>query len=197
MRIDLSTYSTIASALFIKLDTYNSEGELEEVTFSDYPTDIVIAGTNYTGLGQLMSVTETQSDLRITPQQISIGLTGIKEEMIEGTFNGQLKGSPISVKRGLFDPTTGELLNITGNPTGRFFGVVDNYSVTDDVDPITKQSSIMILLTCSTIVGLLNRKTNGRETNPQVQKALYPGDTSMDRVANLTNANFNFGGQAG
>jgi len=197
MRIDLSTQTAIASALFIKLDTYNSEGEAEVVTFSDYPTDIVIAGTNYTGLGQLMSVTETQSDLRITPQQISIGLTGIKEEMIEGTFNGQLKGSPISVKRGLFDPTTGELLNITGNPTGRFNGVVDNYSVTDDVDPISKQSSIMIVLTCSTIVGLLNRKTNGRETNPQVQKALYPGDTSMDRVANLTNANFNFGGQAG
>jgi hypothetical protein len=197
MALDLSTHSVIASALFIKLDTYNSEGDSEEVTFSDYPTDIVIAGTNYTGLGQLMSVTETQSDLRITPQQISIGISGIPSANISTVFDSDIKGSNISVRRGVFNPTTGQLLPISGNPSGRFYGVVDNFSVTDDVDPLTKESSIIVVLTCSTIVGLLNRKTNGRETNPKVQKALYPGDTSMDRVANLTNANFNFGGQAG
>jgi hypothetical protein len=194
MALDLSTYATLATALFVRIDTYDSDGLEEVITFSDYHQDLVLESTNYTGLGQLMSVTDTQSDLRITPQQISIGISGIPSANISTVFDSEIKGSKISVKRGIFDPTTGQLLSITGNPSGRFYGVVDNFSISDEVDPLSKQSSIIVVLTCSTIVGLLNRKTNGRETNPKVQKALYAGDLAMDRVPNLTNANFNFGG---
>lgn len=194
MALDLSTYSTLATALFVRIDTYDSNGLDEVITFSDYHQDLVLQSTNYTGLGQLMSVTDTQSDLRITPQQISIGISGIPSANISTVFDSEIKGSKISVKRGIFNPTTGQLLPISGNPSGRFYGVVDNFSISDDVDPLTKESSIIVVLTCSTIVGLLNRKTNGRETNPKVQKALYAGDLAMDRVPNLTNANFNFGG---
>ena len=194
MALDLSTYATLATALFVRIDTYDSDGLEEVITFSDYHQDLELESTNYTGLGQLMSVTDTQSDLRITPQQISIGISGIPSANISTVFDSQIKGSKVSVKRGIFDPVTGQLLSITGNPSGRFYGVVDNFSISDDVDSLTKERSIIVVLTCSTIVGLLNRKTNGRETNPKVQKALYAGDLAMDRVPNLTNANFNFGG---
>lgn len=194
MALDLSNYSSLSSALFVKIETYTTAGVNQTITFSDYHKDITLNTTNYTGLGQLLTITDTQSDLRITPQSISIGISGIPSTNISTVFDTQFKGSKVSVLRGIFDPVTGEIESITGNPAGRFYGVIDNFSISDEMNSETHEATTTLVLVCSSIVGLLNRKTNGRETNPKVQKALYPGDLAMDRVPNLTNANFNFGG---
>jgi len=194
MALDLSTYSSIANALFVKINTYDIDGLDEVITFSDHHKTLTLDGTAYTGLGQLLSITNTQSDLRITPQQISIGISGIPSSNITTVFDSQLKGSKITISRAIFNPTTGELLSITGNPAGRFIGLIDNFSITDEADISTKSGTVTIVFTCASIVGLLSRKSTGRETNPATQKSLYTGDVSFDRIPNLANANFNFGG---
>jgi hypothetical protein len=93
----------------------------------------------------------------------------------------------------LFDAATGTQLSITGNPVGRFFGIVNNYSLQEEYDVASRTSSNTIVIVCSSTVEILSNKVAGRRTNPQDQKAFYASDTSMDRVPNLVGASFNFG----
>jgi hypothetical protein len=93
----------------------------------------------------------------------------------------------------LFDATTGTQLAITGNPVGRFFGLVNNYSLQEDYDVTARTSSNTIVIVCSSAVEILNNKLAGRRTNPIDQKSFYPSDLSMDRVPKLVGANYQFG----
>ena len=192
MSLNLSGYTSLQSNLFIKLGLYIN-GAVEYQYFSDYSRVITIAGDAYTGLGQLMAVTDSSSDLRITPYELTVSLSGIPSANVNMVTTVGVKGASIEIRRGIFDPVTGELLNITGNPAGRFFGVVSNYSINEDFPDGSKDSSVTVSLICSSNVSQLERKLAGRSTNPTSQKGFYPGDTSMNRVPNIANANYNFG----
>jgi hypothetical protein len=193
MSLDLSPYAAIRSNFFIKLTTYNNFEIDEVITFSDYHRPIDIDGVTYTGLGQLLSVTESQSDLRITDSEVTVAISGIPADNITTFLNQEIRGSRLQITRGMFDPTTGILLDISGNPAGRFNGFVNNFAITEEVDTTARTSSITISLIANSTVGLLNNKLAGRATNPLSQKALFPGDVSFDRVPNIANANYNFG----
>ena len=85
------------------------------------------------------------------------------------------------------------MINITGNPVGRFQGVVNNYSLEEDFTPGTTQTTNTILLVCSNNADVLSNKISGRRTNYADHRALYSSDPSMDRVGSLATTNFNFG----
>lgn len=193
MSIDLSPYQSIQSALFIKITIYDDVGVDEILTFSDYFKALTLDGTNYTGLGQLLSVTETVSDLRAAPQELTITISGIPTTNLQDFLNKSIKGSEVSVMRGIFDPQTGILLSIAGNPAGRFYGIVNNYSINEDYPEFGKDATNSISIICTSTIGTLDRKIAGRFTNPTSQKSFYPSDTSMDRVPNIAGTNLNFG----
>lgn len=193
MSLDLSSYESIHSGLFVKIVIYDDAGPAETLLLSDYHRSIEISGDTYTGLGQLMAITESQADLRVSPFEVSITISGIPTTSVSTVLNSAIKGSTVTIKRAIFDPITGELLSITGNPAGRFTGIVNNYSINEDFPEFGKDSTSSITLICNSNISILERQISGRATNPTVQKALYPGDLSMDRVASLANANYNFG----
>lgn len=95
--------------------------------------------------------------------------------------------------RYIFNSATQQFLNITGNPAGRFFGYITNYSLDEEYDVVARQSLNTITLTCSGLGDLLTNKKAGRKTNPKSHRSFYPTDASMDRVPNLVGANFDFG----
>lgn len=191
--MDLTPYPAIASALFVKITIYNSTGVQEVVRLSDYPTAITISGENYTGLGQLLSITESSMDIRATPFEVSVAISGIPTSNINLVLNNKIKGSDVQVLRGIFNPNTLQLLAIAGNPAGRFNGIVNNYQISETYQQGSKDGTCTVTLVCASTIGVLERKISGRATNPEVQKTLYPTDLSMDRVPALQNANFNFG----
>lgn len=193
MSLDLSAFSVIQSNFFIRLTTFNLYEADEIITFTDFHRPVEIDGDVYVGLGQLLSVTESQSDLRITSSEVSVAISGIPQSNIQTLFDQEIRGSKLEIFRGMFDPNTGVPLDIPGNPAGRFRGVINNFSVTDDFDSTSKDSTISITLIATSIVGLLSNKLSGRATNPLSQKSFFPGDVSFDRVPNIANANFNFG----
>lgn len=193
MSLDLTAYPVIGTALFVRVETVLPGGATEVVTFSDYHRTLTLAGTAYTGLGQFISITETQADLRVSPAELTIGISGIPTANMSWIDDQDLKGSAISIERGIFDPVTMTLLDIPGNPAGRFVGYVVNYSVAEELDNSTSSGSQTIFLICSSTVGVLSNKLAGRGTNPWEQRALYLADASFDRVPNITNANYNFG----
>lgn len=187
MTINLESYPAIQSALFVKIDV----PDYAILTFSNYNRNINIGGTNYSGIGQLMGITDTTSELRVSKGELTISIGGIGNNNISDILNYKFRGSRVEVIRGIFNPATGELLNIVGNPVGKFQGIVNNYSLNEDWSGQDATNTISLM--CTSTVGILSNKLSGRRTNPIDQRELYPTDASMDRVGSIANSNYNFG----
>jgi hypothetical protein len=189
MALDLSTYGSIQTNLFVRLDIPG----YSVLTFSDYHKELTISGTNYTGLGQLLNISNTSGSLRATPEDVTVTISGIPNNNAQVILNNRIKGSDIQIRRAFFNPQTGQLLNIAGNPAGKFYGVVNNFEISDELDMGSDMGTFTLILTATSVVELLNNKVSGRRTNPLDQKQWYPNDKSMDRVPSLAKTNFNFG----
>ena len=185
--IDLTSYTSIQTALFVKLTV----PDVDTYTFSDYNRSLTLANVTYTGIGGLMSITDSYSELKVSQTEMTITIAGIPNARLTDFLDNKIKGSSIEVVRAVFDPTNGQLLNIDGNPVGKFKGLVNNYSFAETWDG--QNASNTIALMCTSIVGLMKTKRSGRRCNGTDQKVFYPTDTSMDRVKSLANSNFNFG----
>ena len=189
--MDLSTQNSIGSALLIAVSV---PGE-PVTTFSTYWKDLTVNSQTYVGLGSLLSITDSRSDLRAAPQDLNISISGLVSSNLDFVKNNLLRGSPISILRYVFNPVTGVALAIADNPTGRFYGIVTNYSIDYTADPTTpdRSGSVTINLQCSSVVEQLSKKISGCRTSSEDMKKFYPGDLSMDRVSSLARTNFNFG----
>jgi hypothetical protein len=188
MAIDLSSYPSIQTNLFVRLEIPG----YQILTFSDYHTSITFSGTTYQGLGQLLEITNTTNSLRATSEELSMTISGIPTGNISSVLNYKIKGSKLDVYRAFFNPTTGILLNIQGNPAGKFKGIINNYNISDELND-RSTGKLSIVFSATGIVEQLNNKVTGRRTNPIDEKLYFPNDRSMDRVPGLANSNFNFG----
>lgn len=195
----LSDYSSIENHLFVRIvvDYYKSDANATPtqtiLRFSDLRANYVINGETYIGLGNLVSITSSSSELRTTTGELSISISGIPNSSIYEIVNSRIKGCPVSIYRGLFNASTGAPLDIAGNPMTRYKGFVNNYTLQEDYNIDARIASNTIVLICNSNIDVLQNKVSGRTTSPTSQKKFYPNDLSMDRVPNLENATFNFG----
>ena len=192
---NLDSYTSVVTGLFVRLqiDEYRTSSggaySSQVLRFSDYQNSVTINGETYTPLGEFLNVTASTSELRPTENPVTIALSGIPTNSINEIVHSKIKGAPIKIYRGYFT-TAGTQI---GGYGGRFIGSVNNYSIQEEFDIESRTSSHMLMLECSSSVGVLSEKISGRKTNPQSQKSFYSSDTSMDRVPNLKGATFNFG----
>ncbi len=187
--LSLTGYGSIESNLFIKITLPSST-----LLFSDRLVLTVINGDTYVGLGKLLSVSGSSSELRSTSGEITIGISGVPDSAISDIVNANIKGNPVRVVRGLFNAANGNFLSaVTGNPVTRFVGYVNNISLEEEYDVDTRNSSNTLLLSCASNVDILNNKIAGRKTNPASNKKFYSTDLSMDRVPSLESSYFDFG----
>jgi hypothetical protein len=195
----LNDYKAIENHLFVRVEVeyYKSSPSATPtstvLTFSDLRAPFVINGETYIGLGNLLGITSSSSELRTSNGELSISISGIPNASIYEIVNSRIKGCPVRIYRGLFDPVNGTLLNVDNNVLARYRGFVNNYSLQEDYDIQAKTSSNTIVLICNSAIDVLQNKVTGRTTSPASQKKFYPNDISMDRVPNLENATFNFG----
>lgn len=196
MAVDLSAFDSIQSNLFVRIDlSYTSE----VLTFVD-SRDTWNLGSGpggsietYRGLGELMGITSTSSELRSTSREITITISGIPNTSITEIMNSRIKGSRCNIWRAIIDPTNGiDVIYFSG----RFNGIVTNYSISEELDPTARTATSTISIMCSGIVDVLANTTKGRRTNPQDQRYWNPGDAAMDRVPDLVGAYFDFGVKA-
>jgi hypothetical protein len=187
MPLDLSSYRNIQTNLFCKLVVPG----YQTLTFSDYHINYTIDTVEYQGIGELLSVSNTTSILRATSEELSVSISGIPSGNVSDILTKKIKGSELQITRAFFNAATGALLSITGNPAGKFKGVVNNFNVADDLSG--SDGSVIITVTATSVIDQLNNKVTGRRTNPIDQAEFYPGDQSFDRVPALAKSNFNFG----
>lgn len=199
MTIALDAYKSIESNLFVRISldyykaTAGSSPTSQVLRFSDRIHTTTINSESYVGLGKLMSISASASELRASSGDLTVTISGIPNSSIYEIVNSRFKGASITVYRGIFDPSTNALISVSGNPMIRFKGYINNLALDEDYDVENRQSSNTLVLACSSVIELFNNKISGRKTNPSSQKKFFSTDLSMDKVPNLENSFFDFG----
>lgn len=168
--------------------------------FATTSSPITVAAVDaeaFSALGILMKVGDTQRDIKSTANETSFTLVGIDTAMLGWVLGNQIKGSQIEAWKGFFN-TDGELIT-TGGTGGlyQFFnGYINSFSINEQWMEEVRSFVGVISVSASSTQLILKNRTAGRFTNDNNWQFFAPNDTSMDRVAFITNINYNFGKDA-
>jgi hypothetical protein len=148
----------------------------------------------FSALGVLMKAGDTQRDIKSTANETTFTMVGIDTAMLGWVLGNQIKGSKIEAWKGFFN-TDGELIT-TGGQGGlyQFFnGYINSFSIQETWMEELRGFVGVISVAASSIQLILQNRTAGRYTNDNNWQYFSPGDTSMNRVAFVTNINYEFG----
>ena len=188
--INAVTSSSIRHAEFVRL-TVGTAGTV--YTFCNAAAPVTVSGITFSNLGALLNVGDVQRDMRATSDDMTIALTGIDPTAVSIILSNDIKGSLVEVWRGFLDSNN----QIITTPTTQFFkryqGIINNVSITEDFNTEMRTRIATCSIACSSMRRILENRLGGVKTNQSNWQFLYPGDTSMNRVATIGNTYFDFG----
>jgi hypothetical protein len=184
------TGSQINHAEFVKL-TVGTAGTV--YTFCNAAAPITVGGITFSNLGALLSVGDVQRDIKATSDDMTIQLTGINPSNVALILSNDIKGSLVEVWRGFFDSNN----QIITTPTTQFFkryqGIINSVSITEDFNSEARTRIATCSISCSSMRRVLENRLSGVKTNQNNWQFIYAGDTSMNRVSEISNTFFDFG----
>jgi hypothetical protein len=201
----ISDYTSIRSHMMVKIvvpEYKVNPGDtpiLKNLTFSDFNllNDIEYDGDTYVGLGALMNISNSKSEINPSSSEVTITVSGIPNTSISEIVNSKMKGCSVAIFRAIYDPVTGATLDVnqsTGlNVLERFRGFVNNYALSENYDVDARTSDNTITIICKSTLDVMKDKKSGRLTNSTSWKKWYPDDLAMDRVTAIQGTSFNFG----
>lgn len=163
-------------------------------TFCNAAAPVTVGGITFSNLGSLLMLGDVQQDIKATSNDLTISLNGIDPANIIIVLGSQIKGSGVEVWRGFLDDYNQIL--VLGGVTQffkRYTGIVTNISLTEDWNGELRTRVATCGLSCASMRIVLNNRIAGTRTNQQAWQFVYPSDTSMNRVAEITNQYFDFG----
>jgi len=188
--INAVTGSQINHAEFVRLTVGNSA---TVYTFCNAAAPITVSGITFSNLGALLNVGDVQRDIKATSDDMTIALTGIDPTNVGIILSNDIKGSLVEVWRGFFDTNN----QIITTPTTQFFkryqGIINSVSITEDFDNEQRIRVATCSISCSSMRRVLENRLSGVKTNQNNWQFIYPNDTSMNRVAEISNTYFDFG----
>lgn len=188
--INAVTGSQINHAEFVKLTVGNAA---TVYTFCNAAAPITVSGITFANLGALLSVGDVQRDIKATSDDMTIALTGIDPTNVGIILGNDIKGSLVEVWRGFFDSNN----QIITTPTTQFFkryqGIISSVSITEDFNSEMRTRIATCSIACSSMRRVLENRLSGVKTNQNNWQFIYAGDTSMNRVSEISNTFFDFG----
>jgi len=188
--INAVTGSQINHAEFVRLTVGNAA---TVYTFCNAAAPITVSGITFANLGALLSVGDVQRDIKATSDDMTIALTGIDPTNVGIILGNDIKGSLVEVWRGFFDSNN----QIITTPTTQFFkryqGIINSVSITEDFNSEARTRIATCSISCSSMRRILENRLSGVKTNTNNWQFIYPNDTSMNRVAEISNQYFDFG----
>lgn len=167
--------------------------------FATTPSALTIPAVDsqpFSALGTLIKCGDAQRDIKSTANETSFTLVGIDTAMLGWVLGQNVKGCQIEAWHGFFN-TDGELIT-TGGTGGlyQFFnGYINSFAISEQWMEDARSFVGTITVSASSIQIILQNRTAGRYTNNNAWQFFNAGDTSMDRVAFITNVNYLFGKQ--
>lgn len=165
--------------------------------FSSAPSDTLVPAVDvnpFNGLGVLIKCGDAQRDIKSTANETSFTFVGIDTAMLGWVLGQNIKGSRIEAWHGFYN-TNNELIT-TGGTGGlyQFFnGYVNSFQISEQWMEEARTFVGVITVSASAIQIILQNRVAGRFTNDNSWQFYNAGDTSMNRVAFITNINYNFG----
>lgn len=159
--------------------------------FATTPTSITvpsISSTPFTALGQLVKVNDVQRDIKSTSNETTVTLVGIDTTMLGIVLNAKIKGSQIDLWHAFFDSN-----NVNTGVYKYFSGYINSFSISEQWMEEARSYVGVVTISASSFQLVLQNRTAGRYTNDNAWQAVTPNDTSMNRVAFITNINYAFG----
>ena len=188
--INAVTGYQINHAEFVKL-TVGNAGTV--YTFCNAAAPITVGGITFSNLGALLNVGDVQRDIKATSDDMTIALTGIDSSNIALILSSDIKGSLVEVWRGFFDSNN----QIITTPTTQFFkryqGIINSVAITEDFNSEFRTRIATCSISCSSMRRVLENRLSGVKTNQNNWQFIYSGDTSMNRVSEISNTFFDFG----
>ena len=189
--INAVTGSQINHAEFVKLTVGVSE---TVYTFCNAAAPITVGGITFSNLGALLNVSDVQRDIKATSDDMTIALTGIDPTSIALILSSDIKGSLVEVWRGFFDSNN----QIITSPTTQFFkryqGIINSVAITEDFNTEARTRIATCSISCASMRRVLENRLSGVKTNKSNWQFIYgTNDTSMNRVAEISNTYFDFG----
>lgn len=187
--------SKVSNAEFVRIDipgspdeTYFFSNSYRQETITDpVGGSTGVAVGTFTALGGLVAVSGHQRDLSVTSYDTSITLVGVDQTKLGTIIDVGIKGSRIQIYRGFYD-ANGNLIDV---PKLRYTGIVTSYTLTEE--RVDNFDAFTLNINCSSYKTVLENRIAGRYTNSRSWKNWDATDSSMDRVASLSNSKFDFG----
>lgn len=177
---------------FIRITTYSSATDPgTTIAFSNFTQNYTDPATSitYQGFGPWVGVSQQQRDLKATSADTTITCVGLDTAFLSLVQSGLIKGALVWISRGFFDAN----YSLIGNTIyRRFTGTCTGYDITENLLQDKQNRVVSLMINVSSYERILDTK-NGRFTNPNAWNAAYPNDTSMRRVPQLQNVQFDFG----
>lgn len=193
--VPVQNTNNIRFAEFVRVTTPSAS-----YRFASTPSPLTIPAVDtqpFSALGQLISVNEAQQDIKSTANETTFTLVGIDTAMLGFVLGQEIKGSKIEAWHGFFDKD-GALLTSggTGGLYKFFTGFINSFSISETWMEEIRQMVGIITVSASSIQLILKNTTAGRYTNNNAWQYFNSTDTSMNRVAFVSNINYNFGKDA-
>lgn len=177
---------------FVRL-TVGKAPSITTYTFCNAAAPITVDGITFSALSVLLSVGDVQRDIKSTADDLNITLTGINPTYVSLILSSDIKGSIVEVWRGFFDSNN----QIITTPTQQFFkryqGIISNVSISEKWDDSLRERIATCSISSSSMRRIIENRLSGVKTNKVSWQAIYSGDSSMDRVSEISNTYFDFG----
>ena len=163
--------------------------ETKIVRLTNHYHDLTVDTKNYLATGEFLGFTEIANDLEVKDNSLDIQLSGVSSTFTSVMLGESVEGSLVSVFRGYYDESTGELVD---DPFLRWSGRVNNFAINDDYN-FTEDDAIAITVSCKSLLATMLTKQSGRFTSPQGFEKFNSTDRSMEFVPSLVTFNPKFG----
>lgn len=187
-QMDALNSNSINFAEFIKLTL-----PAVTLTFCNAAAPITVDGTDFEGLGSLLTISEVSRNIKANSADLKIGINGIDPANVAVVLSNFIKGSKIELYRGFLDSDN----QIITAPSLQFFkrysGIVTNIAIDENYDTKSRQRIATCVISSTSIRFVLENRIAGMVTNQKNWQAVYPNDTSMNRVAVIASTYFDFG----
>jgi hypothetical protein len=185
----------VVNAEFVRIDVPGTEDQGGPTFFfsSSYRNESVSGETAkaWTALGGLVGVSGHQRDLSVTSYDTTVSLAGVDQTKIGQILDAGLKGNKVQIYRGFYDTN----LNLIDGLKLRYTGIITSYSINEE--RIEGFDAFTLSINCSSYKIVLENRIAGRLTNAESWRYWNENDPSMDGVAGLNNAKYNFGQKLG
>jgi len=190
--------STTMAALNSSSIRYAEFVQLVTPTYTDNLTNaasnVTVNGITFDGMGSYLGVTTIQQDMKATSTDVKLSISGLVPENINIVLGANIKGSPIKIWRGFLD-SDNQILTIGGVQQFflRYQGIVNNIAINETFDSNKRERTATCIISSASMRLVLDSRVAGIKTNPSSWRAVYPTDTSMDRVPIIASTYFSFG----